>query len=488
MKANTFRTRNEPLWEGVSAAGGRSDHGVTTSETLETGNDLLWEGVPAQPARRFGMCLNQRQSAIGAVPGGHHAFPQSVHTPGWLAILALLVAAFLLTACGNGPEEPTAAAPEEVAAALRQALVDATPGSVVTIPEGRLELDRGLSLSVSGVTVRGAGSDRSILSFAGQRSGAEGLLVTADDITLEGFAVEDTRGDAIKVSGCRNLVMRDLRAEWTGGPSSDNGAYGLYPVQCEGVLIEHSVAIGASDAGIYVGQSRDIIVRYNRAEYNVAGIEIENSIGADVYANEVRHNTGGILVFDLPGLPMQGGRETRVFRNHVLDNNTPNFAPEGNIVATVPAGSGIMVSANRDVEIFANRIQEHGTAAVLVLSYLITDRPFDDPDYDPYPERVHIHGNHFGRSGYAPDSEPLAALRGELERDLPPLIWDGFVREGVGDPAICAHDNSEEDGFILDAPGGFAGARFAGDAFDCRLPSLAGISDAGADVPVEWEE
>ncbi len=490
MKAITSRSRNVPSWEGVSAKGGRSDHGVTPSETPETGNDPLWEGVPAKPARRLRMRLIQRQSAIGAAPGGRHTFPQGVHAPGWFAAFTLLLAAFLLSACGNGREapEPVAATPEDPVAALRQALMDATPGSVVTIPEGRLEVDRGLSLNVSGVTVRGAGSDRSILSFAGQRAGAEGLLVTADDVTLEGFAVEDTRGDAIKVSGCRNLVMRDLRAEWTGGPSEDNGAYGLYPVQCEGVLIEHSVAIGASDAGIYVGQSRDIIVRYNRAEYNVAGIEIENSIGADVYANEVLHNTGGILVFDLPGLPMQGGRETRVFRNHVLDNNTPNFAPEGNIVATVPAGSGILVSANRDVEIFANRIQEHGTAAVLVLSYLITDRPFDDPDYDPYPERVHVHNNHFGRSGYAPDSEPLAMLHGQLERDLPPLIWDGFVREGAGDPVICAHDNSEEDAFILDAPGGFAGARFAVDTFDCRLPSLAGISDAGADVPVEWEE
>ncbi len=402
---------------------------------------------------------------------------------GLLACTAVLA----LVGCGNGVEEEVTAAPEDPVAALRNALMDVAPGGVVTIPEGRFEVDRGLSLTVSGVTVRGAGSDRSVLSFAGQRAGAEGLLVTADDVTLEGFAVEDTRGDAIKVSGCRNIVMRDVRAEWTGGPSSDNGAYGLYPVQCDGVLIEHAVAIGASDAGIYVGQSRDIIVRHSRAEYNVAGIEIENSIGADVYGNEVRHNTGGILVFDLPGLPMQGGRETRVFRNLVIDNNTPNFAPEGNIVGTVPAGTGILVSANRDVQIFANRIQEHGTGSIMVLSYLITERPFDDPDYDPYPKRVHVHDNHFGRSGYAPDSEPLIMLAQALERDLPPLLWDGFIREGATDPVICAHDNSESDAMILDAPGGFADARFAVDTFDCQLQPLAGISDADADVVVGWE-
>jgi parallel beta-helix repeat protein len=68
-----------------------------------------------------------------------------------------------------------------------------------------------------------------------------------------------------------------VRVEWTNGPDENNGAYGLYPVQSSNVLIEESVVIGASDAGIYVGQSNNIIVRNSRVEFNVAGIEIENS-------------------------------------------------------------------------------------------------------------------------------------------------------------------------------------------------------------------
>ena len=42
------------------------------------------------------------------------------------------------------------------------------------------------------------------------------------------------------------------------------------------VLVDGVVAIGASDAGIYVGQSRNVVVKNSRAEYNVAGIEIGN--------------------------------------------------------------------------------------------------------------------------------------------------------------------------------------------------------------------
>src|SRR5690606_9987860 len=108
-----------------------------------------------------------------------------------------------------------------------------------------------------------------------------------------------------------------------------------------------------SDAGIYVGQSRNIIVRNNRVEENVAGIEIENSTGADVYGNVATGNTGGILVFNLPGLPVFGAR-TRVHDNLLEANNEPNFAPAGNIVATVPTGTGVFILANDQVEVFGN--------------------------------------------------------------------------------------------------------------------------------------
>ena len=78
-------------------------------------------------------------------------------------------------------------------------------------------------------------------------------------------------GDALKINEGENITIRGVRTEWTTGYATDNGAYGIYPVQTTNVLIEDSVAIGASDAGIYVGQSNNVIVRNNRAEFNVAG-------------------------------------------------------------------------------------------------------------------------------------------------------------------------------------------------------------------------
>lgn len=183
---------------------------------------------------------------------------------------------------------------------LQEALILAKPGDVVELGAGRFLLTDGLSLDVDGVTVRGAGQDASILDFSGQLAAGEGLLVTSDNVTLRDFAVENSKGDGIKSKGADNIVYARLRVEWTGGPKETNGAYGVYPVESVGVLIDGVTVRGASDAGIYVRQSRQIIVRNSVVEDNVAGIEIENSRFADVKDNFVHRNTGGHIGFRPP--------------------------------------------------------------------------------------------------------------------------------------------------------------------------------------------
>ncbi|MBL8537843.1 MAG: right-handed parallel beta-helix repeat-containing protein [Hyphomonadaceae bacterium] len=311
--------------------------------------------------------------------------------------------------------------------ALQTALIEARPGDTVRLPRGRLELSGGLSLDVDRVTIRGEGEGRSVLSFTNQRRGAEGLLITADGVLLRDFAVENARGDAIKIRDCAGITIRGVRTEWTRGPHPENGAYGLYPVNCSNVLIERSIARGASDAGIYVGQSRNIIIRDNLAELNVAGIEIENSFNADVFGNTATRNTGGVLVFDLPGLPQQGGHEIRVFDNVIRGNNTPNFAPAGNIVASVPTGTGVLIMANRNVHVFENEIGNHGTVNVLITAYRNT---FQDAHYNPLARDIVIRDNRFGDAGAAPAGD-LAALA-QMGVVMPDVLWDGATLYSAG--------------------------------------------------------
>ena len=319
--------------------------------------------------------------------------------------------------------EPSDNSQEEV----QTALIELSSGDILTLSPGIFVFEDGLSLDVDEVIIRGSGINETILDFKNQMSGAQGLLVTSDRVTLKDFAVTDAKGDAIKVIGAKGINMINLKTEWTGGPKSTNGAYGLYPVESTDVLIDGCVAIGASDAGIYVGQSKNIIVRNSVAQYNVAGIEIENSYYADVYDNLSSHNTGGILVFDLPDLPQQGGHHVRVFRNKVIDNDTDNFAPEGNIVGEVPRGTGIIIQANSDVEVFDNDISGNGTVNVSIVTY---SNETQDENYYPHPKSIQIHGNRFGEGGFDPDVETgeLAAILFELSGgDMPDIFWDGIA-------------------------------------------------------------
>ena len=310
---------------------------------------------------------------------------------------------------------------------IQEALILAEPGDIIRLTSGTYNLEDSLSLDVDNVQIEGEGMNQTILNFKNQKSGAQGLSVTSDNVTLQDFSVQDAKGDAIKVKGVTNIKFLRVKTEWTDGPKSENGAYGLYPVESKNVLIDGCVAIGASDAGIYVGQSQNIIVRNSRAEFNVAGIEIENSYYADVYNNVATNNTGGILVFDLPSLPQQGGHHVRVFNNKSVGNNTDNFAPEGNIVGEVPRGTGIIIQANSDVEIFNNIIGDNDTVNIAVVTY---GSDTDDEEYYPHPKSIQIHGNEFGPTGYNPDTSKgeLAQILFDLSGgDMPDIFWDGLV-------------------------------------------------------------
>lgn len=330
---------------------------------------------------------------------------------------------------------------------LQEALILAEPGDEIVLAAGRYTLTDGLSLDIEGVTLRGGGMDgegASVLDFTGQQGAGEGLLVTSDDVTLRDFAIENAKGDGIKSKGADNIVYHAIRVEWTGGPKATNGAYGIYPVEAKNVLVQDSYVRGASDAGIYVGQSENIVVRRNQVVENVAGIEIENSNRAEVTENLATRNTGGILVFDLPGLPKVGGGQVLVARNAVIANNTDNFAPEGNIVASVPAGTGVMVMANANVQVLDNALIDNATSHVMLIAY---SQPFEDERYEPRPIDIAVRGNIYGRGGYAPDLPGGKALLAAMGGPLPPVLSDGLGRNlTIDDPVAVLSLGYSEPG------------------------------------------
>jgi parallel beta-helix repeat protein len=339
---------------------------------------------------------------------------------------------------------------------VQNALLGAKPGSTVKLAAGTFHFAQQLSLNVASVTLAGAGSDQTILSFTDQSAGSSAIKVTADNFTAQDFAILDPPGDGLDIKGVaekmvNNVHVQRVSVKWTAAPNTADGPYGIYPVLCNGVLVEDSNVSGASDTGIYVGQSQNIVLRNNTVQNNVAGIEIENSHFADVHDNTASGNTAGILVFGLPGLATEGGGSVRVFNNKIVDNNTDNFAPDGNIVHEVPAGTGTFVMANKGVEIFGNTIQDNHTVSMAVISYLMTGKSYtDDPKYDPYTYAVSMHDNTIIGGGDNPvyDNDLAIALRTYVMLPVPDEIYDGFfnptslVQGKVPDELrICFHNN-----------------------------------------------
>ncbi|MGB0906243.1 MAG: parallel beta-helix domain-containing protein [Maricaulaceae bacterium] len=406
-------------------------------------------------------------------------------------VLTGLCAASVMAGCAPKEDVKTLADKFAYQEVLQTQFLDAKPGDVIEIPEGTFSFNRSLSLTVDGVTIRGAGMDKSILSFKGQVTGAEGLLVTASDFTIENLAIEDTIGDALKVNEGDNIIIRGVRTEWTGGHSTKNGAYGIYPVQTTNVLMEDNVAIGASDAGIYVGQSKNVVVRRNRAEFNVAGIEIENTVDADVYDNVATNNTGGILVFNMPALS-QEGKNTRVFNNQIFENNTKNFGHKGTPVASIPAGTGVAISSNDNVEIFDNDIKDNRTANIVISSVYSTNYADQDAvdDYDPFPEGIYIYGNRFSGGGNSPDGMDLKALKVAIYGiggEFPDVLWDGYYNaekfaEGLmtDEDRICIN-NGDAEIINADGPGGYKNPSTDIAPHKCDLAKLPAVELASAE-------
>jgi parallel beta-helix repeat protein len=369
----------------------------------------------------------------------------------------------------------------DIQSAWQEQWILAEDGASINLPEGTFHFTRTLSLEgKKRIHIKGAGMGKTVLSFAHQIEGGEGIRITnCESIKLEGFSVLDTKGDGVKAQNVHDIQFLFVEARWSGKPDEENGAYGLYPVQCQRVLLYECKAYGASDAGLYVGQCEQVVVRKCHAEGNVAGIEIENTMHADVVENTVTGNTGGILVFDLPDLEKKKGGDVEVYKNKVFENNHRNFAPEGNIVGQVPPGTGIMILATSDVHVFDNEIRNNRTVGTAIMSYYITEIPIKDASYDPYPSRIYIHNNTYERKKRWPILKnkfgKLFLLK--FGRKVPHIIYDGIKDEIAVSPTtgrllpeheICIYDNTNESFANLDAGNKFKNLSHDLSLFRCK--------------------
>ena len=388
----------------------------------------------------------------------------------------------------------------DMEAEILESFILAKDSSVIQLPEGHFLFSQALSLDdKKHLTIRGMGMDKTILSFKGQVKGAEGIKVTqCKNLIIEDLAIEDAAGDNLKISDSDSIVLRRVRSAWTGKVSTKNGAYALYPVLCSNLLIEECEAIGASDAGIYVGQSKNVIIRNNKAYYNVAGIESENSSNVEIYGNEAYENTTGLLIFNLPQLTVYG-ENIRAYDNTIYNNNIPNFGVKGSIVSAVPKGTGVVIMATKNVTFSKNTIRDHKTVNLSVVSYELFAAD-DDPEnttldqeaenrgirsvdsdytqdvtYNVYPKDILIHENAFENKFSFPtlsnDYGILMFLKNKMT--IPDIVYDGILPENIPlqspEYKICIDNNGEINFVMMDAANDFENFSNDQTPFHCKM-------------------
>lgn len=403
------------------------------------------------------------------------------------------------------------------------AMIEAKPKDVIEFGEGYFELTSGIQISgTEDILVRGQGMDKTVLSFKNSSSQEGFLATTVRGITVQDLTVLDSPGDAFKLQGVDHGTLLRVRAFWSSGrktaeedtvtadnyaekmhvactdparhnPANPNpletdntspdynvsvlsGRYGIYPVNSQNILVDSSESVGASDAGIYVGQTDNAIIKNSRAAFNVFGFEIENVRRGEYVDNLAECNTGGFLVYDLDGLTRYGS-STRMYRNHARNNNTYNFAEPGSIVSNVPRGVGMITLGYDKIDIFDNIFEDHGTAGIVHTSYELFGEP-GDRRLDMYTEGLHMFNNTFRNNGNdipQPDIATILATGGDqvtsafpmivglkmaagtlLEGGLPQyagahFIWDGYADEY--DPDCPYPTDSEGQEIPADADG-----------------------------------
>ncbi|WP_119080580.1 parallel beta-helix domain-containing protein [Chitinophaga alhagiae] len=359
----------------------------------------------------------------------------------YVAALALLAMAGCTTAPGGKGDYATVLTfgPGQESQIV-EAFLSLKDSSSIELKEGQYHFDNLSLVQLKHVRIQGAGPDKTILDFSAQSQGGEGIRVAeVKDFHIAGLTLRDSKGDLLKINKSENVTITNLHAVWSRSDSA-SGGYGIYPVLCNNVLVENCYAQGASDAGIYVGQSNNAVVRKCKAYKNVAGCEIENTTHAEVYDNEFYGNTAGFLVFDLPDLSQRGGH-VKAYNNFIHDNNERNFAKAGSFgttwgVGNAAPGSGVIIQATSDVELYNNRIINNNSSAIILVSGFFVDAKAGDKinnAYFPVSKNIMIHNNTLEMGPAFPEpvynhhtGKILVAIEQKLGARIPMIVYDGI--------------------------------------------------------------
>ena len=330
---------------------------------------------------------------------------------------------------------------------IQEAVKNAEPGTTIRVMPGTYH--ETVYIDKNGIRLIGVIDEGERATLDGEGKLNDAILYSGNNVVVENFKITRYKGNGIMSQAGNNWEIRNNLI-------IDTGVYGIFPQLGQNGVVEHNVISGIEDAAIYIGMSDNIHVAYNDVFDSVAGIEIENSRHAIVESNRVYNNTGGILAFITPGLPIKTTYDVIIRNNFVISNNHPNFAAPGSTVAGVPAGTGILVMAADDVVIEGNIIRDNKTAGILITDHAHAANVTIDPESDPNADRVRILDNLMSNNGYDTLDDVKKLMFLELQRGHPDIVRVGpskdscilnrerYVTVGLKKFADCEFTNTKQ--------------------------------------------
>jgi len=332
----------------------------------------------------------------------------------------------------------------------------AQPGDTIQVMPGRYH--ETVYIDKDDIRIIGVIQEGRRATMDGEEKLNDAILYSGNNIVVENLLITKYKGNAIMGQAGNNFEIRN-------NVIVDTGVYGIFPQLGKNGIVEHNVISGIEDAAIYVGMSDNIHVAHNEVFDSVAGIEIENSRHAIVENNYVHNNTGGILAFITPGLPVKTTFDVIIRNNFIVDNNTANFGAPGSTVAGIPAGTGILIMAADEVIVEGNIISNNKTAGIIITDHQNAPNTTIDPESDPAPDKVMILDNLMLNNGFDTIDEAKALMLTEFKQGNPDIVRVGVSRDsciinrhryvtvGVNDWQECGFTNTAAiDSYILDEP------------------------------------
>jgi len=339
---------------------------------------------------------------------------------------------------------------------IQEAVKAAEPGTTILIEPGTYSetvyIDKD-DIRIIGIIKQG---ERATLDGLGKLNDA--ILYSGNNVVVENLRITRYKGNGIMGQAGSNFEIRN-------NIIADTGVYGIFPQLGKNGVVEYNVVSGIEDAAIYVGMSDNIHVAHNDVFDSVAGIEIENSRHAIVENNYVHNNTGGILAFITPGLPIKTTYDVIIRNNFIVGNNHHNFGAPGSTVAGIPPGTGVLVMAADQVVIESNIISDNKNTGILIVDHANAANISDDPESEPNPDQIAVLDNTMINNGYETIPSIKALMVLEAKNVEPDVVHvskgkdncivnrSRYKTVGVNSFADCNFSNTDDTvTYLLDSP------------------------------------